>query len=375
MSASSLSGIKKGPDETLSIPSFHVDNSAMVNRVINAKISQVKEYLNTELTNVNLTLNKYIKETKTETDAIRNNTDRVNSINVKVNSLEERIESRFNKITSLVNSLVDKFENLNNSYQQKVRNEKEEHDRIAKMQEEQGKIAKMQEEQMLALNTQSQLNELMTNRLNSIELQLNQINYKTYSTTIESRLSEAYSAYDEIKKLQTRIVEANEPILRRIIDLEEKFTQMNEQPYPFTTEEPPQFLVMPHQSIRRDDDSIRSELFKFAQILQGNMQQYSEESGEVVEIKPVEEVVEIKPVEEVIDIKPVEEVVEIKPVEEVIDIKPVEEVEKKEPSKELCIEPVNKLEEIGVNEIIINDSSIPLNLPIKLMKNKKPKRK
>ena len=120
---SSLSGIKKGPDETLSIPSFHVDSSALMNRVINTKINQVKDYLNTELTNINYSLSKYVKETKIEADSVKNHTDRVNSINVKIINLEERVETNFHKMATAINSLVDRVENLNRDYQKKLTTE------------------------------------------------------------------------------------------------------------------------------------------------------------------------------------------------------------------------------------------------------------
>ena len=321
---SSLGGVKKGPDETLSIPSFHVDSSAMVNHVINTKIIQVKEHFTSELANVNRSLNKIIKESKVDTDFSKNNNDRIYSINTKVMSLEERLESHFHKLSSELNCLNSRFKELENNFQKQLRTTKVEIDRLSSAYDQIDELKKEQESSLLKLKeTNSQTQELQINfnkitnsRLNDLEIKLNQ--------------------NGQIDALQTRIIEANEPIIKRIVELESQLTMLNEQSYPLSMEEPPQFIVMPHQTIRHDDEMIRNELFRFTQIIQG-IQMDDINNSHIHDGQIVEEVVEPR----------IEEVVEV----------------------------LNKSEDIGVNEIILSDTNVPLNLPIKLMKNKKTKRK
>jgi hypothetical protein len=360
--ASSLSGIKKGPDETLSIPSYHVDNSAMVNKVINTKISQVKEYLNTELTNINYTLSKYIKETKTEADSGKNNNDRIYSINTKVMSLEERLESHFHKLSSELNCLNSRFKELENNFQKQLKNNKTEMDRLCEAYIQIGELRKGQESNFTLL--QNEFNNVINTRLNDLEMRLNQ--------KIEQN--------GQIDMLQTRIIEANEPIIKRIVELESQLTTLHEQPYPLSMEEPPQFIVMPHQTIRNDDELIRNELFRFTQIIQGMQMDNHINQVEEVEFEPrVEPNVEelrVEPNVEELRVEPNVEELRVEPNVEEPRVEPnVEEVNTALPMNIPILEHVNKSEEIGVNEIIVNESSIPLNLPIKLMKNKKPKKK
>ena len=345
--ASSLSGIKKGPDETLSIPSYHVDNSANVNKVINTKISQVKEYLNTELTNINFTLNKYIKETKTEADSGKNNNDRIYSINTKVMSLEERLESHFHKLSSELNCLNSRFKELENNFQKQLKNNKTEMDRLCEAYNQIGELRKGQESNFTQL--QNEFNNSINTRLNDLELRLNQ--------KIEQN--------GRIDLLQTRIVEANEPIIKRIVELESQLTSLNEQPYNLSMKEPPQFIVMPHQTIRNDDELIRNELFRFTQIIQSMQNDHINQVKEN-RVEEVESIIEENRIEPIIEEPNIEEN-RIEPM--------IEEVNVPLSTNMPVLEHVNKLEEIGVNDIIVNESIIPLNLPIKLMKNKKPKKK
>ena len=361
---SSLSGIKKGPDETLSIPSYHVDNSVMVNKVINTKISQVKEYLNTELTNINYTLSKYIKETKTEADSGKNNNDRIYSINTKVMTLEERLESHFHKLSSELNCLNSRFKELENNFQKQLKNNKTEMDRLCEAYIQIGELRKGQESNFTRL--QNEFNNAINTRLNDLEMKLNQ--------KIEQN--------GQIDLLQTRIVEANEPIIKRIVELESQLTMLHEQPYPLSMEEPPQFIVMPHQTIRNDDELIRNELFRFTQIIQGMHMDNHINQVEEVEFEPrVEEVAggeetRVEPNGEETRVEPNGEEPRVEPNGEKTRVEPNgEEVNTALPMNIPILEHVNKSEEIGVNEIIVNESSIPLNLPIKLMKNKKPKKK
>jgi hypothetical protein len=319
---SSLGGVKKGPDETLSIPSFHVDSSAMVNHVINTKIIQVKEHFTSELANINRSLNKIIKESKVDTDSSKNNNDRIYSINTKVMSLEERLESHFHKLSSELNSLNCRFKELENNFQKQLRTTKAEIDRLSSAYDQINKLEKTQESNFALL--QNEFNNVINTRLNYLEMKLNQ--------KIEQN--------GQIDLLQTRIIEANEPIIKRIVELESQLTKIHEQPYPLSMEEPPQFIVMPHQTVRNDDELIRNELFKFTQIIQG-LQMDNRININLANVQHVEEVEE--------------------PIMEKVNI----------------VEDVLKSEDISVNEIILSDTgaNIPLNLPIKLMKNKKTKKK